>query len=120
MPRNKRDDARTERRLVASLTDACETAKAEIAGFSWLTHVVDYGRFPASLQIVWVFDTLADKELARTTGQNARMVELTAFALGDVDVELRPLQPHVHFDSEEECRRADGGDWQRRLRRRLH
>jgi hypothetical protein len=30
-----------ERRLIACLTEACETAKAEIDGFSWLTHAVD-------------------------------------------------------------------------------
>ncbi len=34
MPSSKREQARLERRLVASLTDACETAKAQIVGFS--------------------------------------------------------------------------------------
>lgn len=117
MSRNKREDIRTERRLVACLTDACEAAKTEIEGFSWLTHAVDYGRFPASLQIVWVFDTRVNKELARTGGQNLRMIELTATALDEAGVELTPLAPHVHFDSEEECQRTHGGDWQQRLAR---
>lgn len=35
MPSSKRDHARIERRLIASLTDACEAAKAEIVGFDW-------------------------------------------------------------------------------------
>jgi hypothetical protein len=35
-----------ERRLIATLTDACETAKTEIPGFDWLTHTVDYTAFP--------------------------------------------------------------------------
>ncbi|MBT9263374.1 hypothetical protein KKQ10_00650 [Pseudomonas sp. MG-9] len=38
MPLGKRELARIERRLIATLTDACETAKAEIKGFTWLTH----------------------------------------------------------------------------------
>lgn len=115
MSRNKREDTRMERRLVACLTEACETAKTEIQGFSWLTHTVDYGRFPASLQVVWVFDTRVNRELARTGGQNLRMIELVAAALGEAGIELNPIAPHVHFDSEEECQRTHGGDWQQRL-----
>ena len=52
MPPTKRDSARIERRLVATLTDACETAKAEIRGFEWLTHTVDYTAFPQSLRVI--------------------------------------------------------------------
>ena len=33
MPLTPREATRLERRLVATLTDACETAKAEIPGF---------------------------------------------------------------------------------------
>ncbi len=46
MPPTSRDDARIERRLIATLTEACETAKTEIPGFAWLTHTVDYRAFP--------------------------------------------------------------------------
>ncbi|MGK9546088.1 hypothetical protein O6486_23965, partial [Salmonella enterica subsp. enterica] len=60
MPPTKRDTARLERRLVATLTEACETAKAEIPGFEWLTHTVDYAAFPQSLRVIWVFDTRAN------------------------------------------------------------
>lgn len=77
---SKRDQARIERRLVVTLTEACETAKAEIVGFAWLTHEVDYSAFPASLRVTWVFDTLANKRQALAVGQAERMVELTALA----------------------------------------
>lgn len=46
----KRDQTRMERQLSSCLTQACEAGKAEIVGFSWLTHEVDYARFPESLQ----------------------------------------------------------------------
>jgi hypothetical protein len=117
MSSSKREHTRMERRLVACLTDACETAKIEIEGFLWLTHAVDYGRFPASLQVVWVFDTRVNKDQARSGDRNLRMTELTATALGQAGVELASIAPHVHFDSEEECQRAHGGDWQSRLAR---
>lgn len=117
MSTTKREQARIERELIASLTEACETAKSQITGFCWLTHTVDYQRFPDSLQVVWVFDSHANKALAHANGQDLRMIELTAIALEDAGVQLDPLAAHVHFDSEQECQRSHGGDWQRRLSR---
>ncbi|WP_053268708.1 hypothetical protein [Pseudomonas chlororaphis] len=117
MPSSKREQARLERRLVASLTDACETAKAEIVGFSWLTHVADRAAFPASLRVVWVFDTQASKTRALACGQGERMLELTVMALHDAGLELQALAAHVRYDSEEQCRRINGGNWQKRLAR---
>lgn len=46
MALSKREIAGIERQLVAALTEACETAKAEIPGFEWLTHTVNYTAFP--------------------------------------------------------------------------
>jgi hypothetical protein len=117
MPSSKREQARLERHLVASLTDACETAKAEIVGFSWLTHVADDAAFPASLKVVWVFDTQASKAQALARGLGERMLELTAIALGEAGLELQPLAPHVQYDSEEQCQRINGGNWTQRLAR---
>jgi len=117
MPGITREHARRERELIEVLTEACEIAKAEITGFCWLTHEVDYQRFPASLQVIWVFDTQLDRRRAEAEGQNARMVELTEMALRELDISLSPVAGHVHFDSEEECLHAHGGDWQRRLSR---
>lgn len=117
MPSSKREQARIERRLVASLTDACETAKGQIVGFCWLTHVVDYAAFPASLRVVWVFDTQASKAQALASGQGERMLELTAMVLHEAGVELQSLAAHVRYDSEEQCQRINGGNWQKRLAR---
>jgi hypothetical protein len=111
----QRDRARFERRLVATLTQACETAKAEIVGFDWLTHAADYDAFPASLRVVWVFDTRANKAQALADGLEARMHELTAFALFDAGVDGYQADRCVRFDSEEECRLQQGGNWAGRL-----
>lgn len=115
MPSSKRDHARIERRLIGSLTDACEAAKAEIVGFDWLTHEADYQAFPRSLRVIWVFDTLLNKERALAAGQDQRMVELTSIALEQADVTVPNVQRHVYFDSEEECAASQGGDWVKRL-----
>ena len=69
----KREIARVERELVLCLTEACETAKAEIVGFSWLTHHLDPDSFPASLRITWVFEREADKAAAVAGDAKVRM-----------------------------------------------
>ncbi|UZE09800.1 hypothetical protein [Pseudomonas sp. B21-053] len=115
MASSKREQAHIERRLVATLTEACETAKAEIIGFTWLTHEVDYTRFPSSLRVIWVFNTEAEKNQALANGQGARMVELTTFALTEAEVLVSPVAAHVQFDSEEQCQRVNGGNWVQRL-----
>ncbi|TDF82664.1 hypothetical protein [Pseudomonas sp. H9] len=114
MPPGKRELARIERRLIATLTDACETAKGEIKGFTWLTHTADLQALAETLKIIWVFETLADKQLALAKAKT-RIFELTAIALQEADIHLIPSDHTVRFDSEEECQRTHGGDWQKRL-----
>ncbi|MBC3953409.1 hypothetical protein [Pseudomonas triticifolii] len=118
MPSSKREQAQTERRLIAALTQSCETAKSEIAGFCWLTHEVDYAQFPDSLQVIWVFDTVSAKDQALSQGLDKRMIQLTAGALDELDIRLTQLPRHVHVDSEEQCQRENGGDWALRLSRK--
>ncbi|SEF02523.1 hypothetical protein [Pseudomonas migulae] len=114
---SKRDQAQIERRLIAALSKACETAKAEIEGFSWLTHDVDYERFPSSLMIVWVFDTDASRDEVLANGQDKRMLELTTLALSEANVHVNQVSANVHFDTEEQCQRSNAGDWRQRLTR---
>lgn len=116
MPPGKRELARIERRLIATLTQACETAKAEIKGFNWLTHTADLNALPATLKVIWVFETEADKTLALTHAK-ARIFELTATALREADIDLPPSDRWVRFDSEQECLRTQGGNWRDRLAR---
>ncbi|MFJ4455782.1 hypothetical protein ACIP1G_18090 [Pseudomonas sp. NPDC089392] len=111
----KREMARLERELVACLTEACETAKAEIVGFSWLTHRLDPDNFPASLRITWVFEHETDKTAAVAGDAKARMLALTSLALEQAGITLDHPAWHVRFDSEEACQRSHGGDWAKRL-----
>ena len=114
MPLGKRELARIERRLITTLTDACETAKGEIKGFTWLTHTADLNAFTQTLKVTWVFETLTDKKLAQASAK-ARIFELTAIALIEANIDVKPSDHTVRFDSEEECQRTHGGDWQKRL-----
>ncbi|WP_447764297.1 hypothetical protein [Pseudomonas reinekei] len=114
MPAGKRESARIERRLITTLTEACETAKGEIKGFTWLTHTADLNALAETLKVIWVFETLADRKRAQVDAK-ARIFELTAIALNQADIDLIPSDNCVRFDSEEECQRNHGGDWKIRL-----
>jgi hypothetical protein len=107
--------ARLERELVACLTEACETAKAQIVGFTWLTHRLDPDDFPASLRITWVFEREVDKAAAVAGEAKARMLALTGQALEQAGIQLDHPAWHVRFDSEEACALSHGGDWPKRL-----
>ncbi|RBC01490.1 hypothetical protein C3E97_012855 [Pseudomonas sp. MWU12-2115] len=116
MPPGKRELAQIERRLIATLTDACETAKGEIKGFTWLTHTADLNALAQTLKVIWVFETEADKNLALTDAK-ARIHELTATALHEANIDVPVSDRNVRFDSEEECQRTHGGNWRHRLAR---
>jgi hypothetical protein len=115
MSLTKREQSRIERTLAATLTDACEAAKAEIVGFQWLTHDVDYQRFPASLRVIWIFASQAEQDAAIAKGQDRLMQELTAAALQTAAIQLDTPAAHMHFDNEQQCQRLDAGNWQQRL-----
>jgi hypothetical protein len=115
MPAGKRELARMERRLISTLTDACETAKTEIKGFTWLTHTADLSALAETLSVIWVFETLADRKLARVEAK-VRIFELTAVALSEAGIELKLTDRNVRFDSEQECQNIHGGDWGKRLK----
>lgn len=114
MPAGKRELARIERRLITTLTEACETAKSEIKGFTWLTHTADLNALAETLNVIWVFETLADRKLAEVDAK-ARIFALTAIALDEAGIELKLTDRNVRFDSEQECENAQSGDWQKRL-----
>lgn len=59
----RKTDKKTDREIIHALTELCEAAKYTHEGFTWLTHEVNYQRFPQSLQVTLVFDD----EVSETT-----------------------------------------------------
>ena len=118
MATSKRKHAGIEREFVRALTWACETAKSEIAGFQWLTHCVNYERFPDSLAVVWVFDTEANRQAELASSDKVRMQALTQAAFDDIGISVANIAAHVEFDAEDRCAAQHGGDWAARLNAR--
>ena len=104
-----------ENQLRTVLTEVCEAALKEIEGFQWLTHFVNYSKFPGSLKVVCIFDTnanLASYMLMIDEGKLNVLVQEKLFAIG---VNLKDIKRHLVFDTEEDCDKYHDGKWIDRL-----
>lgn len=108
MASSKRKYSGIERELIRALTCACETAKAEIVGFQWLTHEVDYQQFPQSLVVTWMFDSEANRARALASSDAARMRELTQVAFEEVGISVADIAAHIVFSVEQPARGKRG------------
>lgn len=60
----RKTDKKLENEIIRRLTDVCETMKPQLEGFVWLTHEVNYQRFPQSLLVTLVFgDEITEPDL---------------------------------------------------------
>lgn len=92
--------------------EVCDRALEKYEGFAWLTHFANYNHFPGSLSIVCVFDT--NEQLAKANDESLRaMIEQK---LGSIDVKIQDIRQQVSFDTEENCKRENGGKWHERFR----
>jgi len=100
----------TERKLIAVLTDVCETAKQGDNGFVWLTHT-GHWRTP---QVMAVFTTEQARKKALSSGWDTWFINEVNIALDSVKSKAKA----IHFDSEEACNSSSRGDWEKHLSRR--
>lgn len=113
----KKTDKKIEKNLVAALTRVCDAALESVAGFQWLTHTVSYSRFPDSLSVICVFDTVEALDNASASDGIDTLYRLISTELKAIDIQIRDVKKHVRFDTEEACEAEHGGKWNQRLRR---
>lgn len=112
----RKTDKKRERDIVAALTRVCDEALDSIPDFAWITHFVDYGRFPESLVVVSVFKGDEQLRRARASKVDERLSALVSAELRAVGISLSAGSPQIRCDSEEACEREHGGNWQLRYR----
>lgn len=105
-----------DKALVSCLTQACETLKENVNGFVWLTHFANYQKFPASLTIVCVFETDAERQQSLVSGKDLYIESLLIAHLKAANVLLPSLKNRLSFDTEEQCTLHHNGNWARRFR----
>lgn len=82
----RKTDKKTDREIIKQLTDLCEAAKDTHTGFIWLTHEVNYQRFPQGLKVVLVFDDKVSEAVLLSEFQKL---------MPKVQTALEPLLGHV-------------------------
>ena len=112
----KKSDKKIDNHVREALTEVCEVALDDVAGFKWITHFANYNNFPGSLSIVCVFDTNSDLSNAMTTHKDDYLRSLINEKLGAVDIRIKDMSQHIYFDTEEACNKENGGRWHERFR----
>lgn len=111
----KKSDKKLDNQIRQSLTELCETKLEHIEGFEWVTHAVNFNRFPESLRIVCVFcddESLTKAKRARTTDKIQTQITQT---LAKLKIPLSKPAKKIIFDTETRCQAQHGGNWAKRL-----
>ena len=111
----RKTDKKIEKSIVSALKEACEDALKVYDGFQWLTHVVNYQKFPESLTIVCVFD--GQESLSNVLNQDqghAFKASINTKLMGE-NIKIKNIEKRIIFDTEEACEAQHGGSWSKRL-----
>ncbi|MBU2969414.1 Fis family transcriptional regulator [Pseudoalteromonas sp. C2R02] len=111
----RKTDKKIDNNIRNVLNQACEQALIEVDGFVWLTHQVNYDKFPASLSIVCVFELNDDLIQAKSSSLDVFLVDLIVKKLAPLKIKIKP-EKQIIFDTEENCADEHSGNWQLRLR----
>ena len=111
----RKTDKKIDKQLRLVLTEVCEQALKDIAGFQWLTHMVNYDDYPNSLTVVCVFDTNENLNSYLQSDDNQALVSLIQSELKAMDIKPKCITDHISYDTEENCRQQHNGNWAIRL-----
>lgn len=111
----RKSDKKLDNQIVKALTLVCHSALEDIDGFEWLTHTVNFDKFPESLKIVCVFDRNTKLSHYLKSSNKDSLALMITKSLVDIGVELKNAQNQIELDSEENCTLYHGGNWRKRL-----
>jgi hypothetical protein len=104
----RKSDKKIENLLITSLKGACEDALGVYEGFEWLTHAVNYQKYPDSLLIICMFDTNENlsKTINKDNGDEFKALIAAKLLLGGI--QLKDAGKHIKFDTEEALKNRSG------------
>ncbi|MGX5174266.1 Fis family transcriptional regulator [Aliikangiella sp. IMCC44653] len=98
----RKSDKKLEKTIVSALTLACEQIKVCVDDFEWLTHDIDYQKFPDSLVITCVFSSTQAINLATQSGEIKLVAEIIRKKLQSIDIKLASPKPSIKLTTEAE------------------
>jgi hypothetical protein len=111
----RKKDKKLDNQLRVALTDTCETALKDVAGFQWLTHLVNYADFPKSLKVVCVFDTNDNYHHFMETASHDGLKRLIHKKFFEIGIKVNNITNHLSYDTQENCDKNNSGKWADRL-----
>ncbi|OMH36202.1 hypothetical protein [Motiliproteus sp. MSK22-1] len=114
----KKSEKKINNQLLKALTEACEASLERFDGFVWLTHFVNYSHFPDSLSVVCIFDTNRQLDNLRHSDNAGSMAQLIKQTLSAQGIEIKDINKHIRFDTEEACKKENAGKWNLRFNQR--
>ena len=111
----KKSDKKIENSIREALTQVCELALEDVAGFTWITHFVNYNDFPDSLSIVCVFASNDDLASVVSIHQDDYLRMLIREKLAAVGIPISRMRRQVSFDTQEACDDQHDGKWHLRF-----
>jgi len=74
--------------------------KLEVKGFQWLTHFVDYNKFPGSLSIICIFSNKELLEKVREKMKDQFIRELIQIELEQINTKFKNINQRILFNTE--------------------
>lgn len=112
----RKTDKKIDNQLRETLTELCDELLDLNLGFEWLTHLVNYDRFPQSLKIVCVFKSAEAQENFANSAHYSHLKSALKTRLTHLNIALKDPHKHLFLDNEEACERSHQGKWAERLR----
>jgi len=93
----RKTDKKIDNKLRQALTDVCDFAIQHHHGYQWITHEVNYQRFPESLVITCMFDTQQQAQDAFSEGGLRQVIQQK---LAMLSIELKMPNKQIRFQSQ--------------------
>lgn len=93
----RKTDKKIDNKLREVLTDVCDFALQEVAGYQWISHTVNYNSFPDSLVITCMFD---NKQSADTEKRQGELLALINEKLNAVAISLKNPNKQISFEAQ--------------------
>ncbi|MFT5718685.1 MAG: hypothetical protein ACI9T7_002892 [Oleiphilaceae bacterium] len=113
----RKTDKKTENAIREALTEVCDLALQNVAGFKWLTHkVTDFKALSESLYILCVFETNENISDVLNEQKDEFIFSLIKEKLNIASIDVKNIRKQVRLDSEEACEKYHDGKWQERFK----
>lgn len=93
----RKSDKKIDNKLRQALTEVCDYALQHSDGYQWITHSVNFQRFPESLIITCIF---SDQQSAEHAQQKGELLAMIQQKLQNADVDLQQSNKQIRFESE--------------------